>query len=49
MNAVHRGREDVAVMLLERGADPDLSDHGAETPRAVAKRKGLRGALKRMA
>jgi ankyrin repeat protein len=48
MNAVQRGREDVAILLLEHGADPDRACADGETPRAVARRKRLRAVMARM-
>jgi ankyrin repeat protein len=41
MIAVQRGREEIAALLLERGADPDRADASGDTPRAVAQRKRL--------
>jgi ankyrin repeat protein len=48
VHAVRRGREDIALILLEHGANPDRPDRGGNTPRSIAEQAGRSRVLHRM-
>jgi ankyrin repeat protein len=48
VHAVRRGREDIALILLEHGANPDRLDPDGNTPRSLAERAGRSQLLRRM-
>jgi ankyrin repeat protein len=48
VHAVRRGRDDIALILLEHGANPDRPDPAGNTPRSIAGRAGRSQILHRM-
>jgi ankyrin repeat protein len=48
VHAVRRGRDEIALILLEHGANPDRPDPTGNTPRSIAERAGCSQILRRM-